>query len=100
MSVTFTINFKATSLANFYDEIGIITDANIFKISLKAEKEEPSINLLKTIVAKSCWVGDRTDIMYRIINRGGPAGFKFFSAKPEEEKKSSNEFLMTENFLV
>ena len=41
MSVAFTINFKATSLANFYDEIGIITDANIFKISLKAEKEEP-----------------------------------------------------------
>ena len=78
MSVIFTINFKATSLANFYDELGIISDTNIIKVRFIAEKEEPKINLLTMIVAQSCWVGDRTDIMYKITNRGGPAGFSFF----------------------
>ena len=51
MSVIFTINFKATSLANFYDELGIISDTNIIKVRFIAEKEEPKINLLTMIVA-------------------------------------------------
>ena len=100
MSVIFTINFKATSLANFDDELGIITDTNIFRIPFKAEKEKPRINLLSQIIAQSCWVGDRTDILYKITNKGGPGGFKFFGTTEFAEKRSNKDFLITENFML
>jgi len=100
MSVTFTLNFKATSLADFYDELGILTDVNIFKVIIKAEKEGPRINLPYRIEAQSCWVGDSTDVGYKVTNKGGPAGFKFFSPLEEEERKSNSEMLSTKNFSI
>jgi hypothetical protein len=48
---------------------------------LIAKKEPPSINLPETLDCQSCWIGDKSEVTFRITNKGGEAGFKFFTEK-------------------
>ena len=33
-----------------------------------------------------CWVGDRTDMVFRCHNQGGDGGFKFFCELDEDDQ--------------
>lgn len=36
---------------------------------------------------KSCWLGDKAEMVFRVKNKGGEAGFKFFCENEEDDAK-------------
>lgn len=58
MSVYMKIRFNPSSIAEFDDELAIITEENIFKIPLLARKDPPRLDLPQSLDCKSCWLGD------------------------------------------
>jgi len=83
MSVIVAINFNATSMADFKDKIGVITEENSFFIPIISQKEAPIIKLNPIIECGSCWVGDQINTVIRIKNHGGSAGFRLFKYESE-----------------
>lgn len=48
----------------------------------------------------SCWVGDRVDMVFRTINKGGDGGFKFFCEREEDDLKQTGETIKLTNFTI
>lgn len=86
MSVIATILFHATGLAEFDDELTVISEQNAFKVPLKARKELPQLNLPTEMVIQSCWLGDKSEKVFHVKNTGGEAGFKFFCETEEGDR--------------
>lgn len=67
------------------------------KVPLIAKKEPPSLNLPEVLDCSSCWIGDKSEVTFKITNKGGEAGFKFFTEKEQEREKEqenlNSEFL-------
>ena len=78
MSVLIVINFRATSMAEFQDQIGIITESTSFFVRIKSQKQSPQIQLPSLLNCGSCWFGNNLHTQFKIKNTGGPAGFKLF----------------------
>ena len=78
MSVIMNISFFATSFADFDDVIKIVTEENSSEIPIRARREPSVIKLVNPMDCKSCWIGDRVDMVFRCTNTGGDGGFKFF----------------------
>ena len=87
MSVIMNISFFAPSFADFDDVIKIVTEENSFEIPIRARREPPVIKLVNPMDSKSCWIGDRVDMVFRCTNTGGDGGFKFFCEKDEDDNK-------------
>ena len=85
MSVIIYIIFHAPSFADFEDVITIVTKDNQFDVPIKAKWEPPVIKLINPLDCKSCWVGDKVDMVFRCMNTGGDGGFKFFCEKDEDD---------------
>jgi len=50
---------------------------------------------------QSSWLGDKVDMIYRITNKGGEAGFKFFKENDEEEQnEQEQDILKLNNFTI
>jgi len=67
---------------------------------VKARKESPKLNLPGILDCLSCWVGDRVDMVFRTINKGGDGGFKFFCEKEEDDLKQTTEVIKLTNFTI
>ena len=67
---------------------------------IKARKESPKLNLPNILDCLSCWVGDRVDMVFRTINKGGDGGFKFFCEKEEDDSKQTGETIKLTNFTI
>ena len=67
------------SFAEFNDCLTFITEKNIFKVPILARKEPPQIDLPDKLDIGGCWLGDSTEKVFRITNRGGEAGYRFFT---------------------
>ncbi|KAL4510071.1 hypothetical protein ABPG72_010264 [Tetrahymena utriculariae] len=100
MSLSLNIKFFASSFSEFRDEITFISEENIFKIPIIAQKEAPLINLPEILDCQSCWLGDQADIVFKIVNKGGEAGFKFFSEDSSQDAKQIGDTLQTECFTI
>ena len=89
MEVTFEILFKANSLADYADELIVISEKNNFvvaaphQIPLVAFREQPSLNLQPNIEVNSCWVGQTSASTIQVKNKGGHAGFWIMEEKDE-----------------
>ncbi|EGR30726.1 hypothetical protein IMG5_124930 [Ichthyophthirius multifiliis] len=90
MSLQLTVQFKVTSFAQYEDKITFISEDSIFEVPLISQKEKPQITLPEILNCKSCWVGDKTETVFRIQNRGGESGFKFFLENEDEENNYNN----------
>jgi len=58
------------------------------------------LNLPGILDCLSCWVGDRVDMVFRTINKGGDGGFKFFCEKEEDDLKQTTEVIKLTNFTI
>ena len=74
-SVIFEVLFRATSLADYSDQLMIITEKDCFKIPLIAKREQPMLDLPPVIECESCWIGKKSVSQIPITNKGGHAGF-------------------------
>lgn len=87
MSVVLNITFHSTSFAEYTDKIVVVCDENILEIPIIAKKESPDLNLPQILDCNSCWLGDRQEIVFKVKNKGGEAGFKFFCENEEDDEK-------------
>lgn len=85
MSVTLNVVFHAPSFADFEDQITIVTKDNQFIVPIRAKRDPPIIKLVNPLDCKSCWIGDKADMVFRCMNTGGDGGFKFFCEKDEDD---------------
>jgi hypothetical protein len=85
MNIIMNISFIAPSFADFNDVLTIITEENSFEIPLIARRDPPGIKLVNPMDNKSCWIGDRVDMVFRCTNTGGDGGFKFFCERDEDD---------------
>lgn len=81
------IAFHAPSFADFNDVLTIVTEENSFDIPIVARREPPVIKLVNPMDSKSCWIGDRVDMVFRCTNTGGDGGFKFFCERDEDDSR-------------
>lgn len=65
-----------------------------------AKKEPPNINLPELLDCQSCWLGDRADMVFRVQNKGGEGGFKFFCEHEEDDLKQSGDVIKLQNFTI
>lgn len=101
MALILNVKFYATSFAEFRDEITFLSEENIFKVPVIAQKEAPLVSLSPILDCQSCWLGDRADMVFRIHNKGGEAGFKFFSENGQHDDLNQNgDTLHTECFTL
>lgn len=87
MSVLMNIAFFAPSFADFNDVLTIVTEENSFNVPIIARREPPDVKLANPMDCKSCWIGDRVDMVFRATNVGGDGGFKFFCERDEDDRK-------------
>jgi len=85
MQIIIYIIFNAPSFADFEDVITIVTKDNQFDVPIWAKRDPPVIKLINPLDCKSCWVGDKVDMVFRCWNTGGDGGFKFFCEKDEDD---------------
>jgi len=85
MSIIVYVIFHAPSFAEFEDKLTIITKDNQFDVPIKAKWDPPVIKLINPLDCKSCWVGDKVDMVFWCMNTGGDGGFKFFCEKDEDD---------------
>ena len=45
------------------------------------------IKLANPLDCRSCWLGDKVDMVFRCLNTGGDGGFKFFCEKDDDDQK-------------
>jgi hypothetical protein len=83
MSVSLPILFQPNSLSNCNSFIVVLSDKDHFRIELKALRESPNLNLGEVLDCQSCWVGDRGDMSFRIVNKGGEGGFRWEGGEEE-----------------
>ncbi|KAL4472936.1 hypothetical protein ABPG72_007813 [Tetrahymena utriculariae] len=99
MSVIFTIQYYAQSLAEQNDGLQIINEINAFTVPIKAKRNPPELNLPQVLDCKSCWIGDKNQQIFKITNKGGDCGFRFFSSE-EDEDQMDQDTLFTGNFVL
>jgi hypothetical protein len=87
MSIVMNITFHAPSFADFNDVLTIVTEENSFEIPIVARRAPPVIKLVNPMDSKSCWIGDRVDMVFRCTNTGGDGGFKFFCERDEDDSR-------------
>ncbi|KRX10489.1 hypothetical protein PPERSA_08791 [Pseudocohnilembus persalinus] len=101
MSVVLNITFNSTSFAEYQDKIVVVCDENILEIPIIAKKESPDLNLPQILDCQSCWLGDQQEVVFRVRNSGGEAGFKFFCENEEDDAKQiDGEVLQLKNFQI
>ena len=88
--------FHATSMANFNDEITILTEKMAFKVPLKAIRDKPAVSLINPMNCGKCFLGDRVETYFVCKNNGGDAHFKFVS----NENKDNNDFSQNSNEIL
>ena len=96
--VVFEIFFKANSLADYDDELIIITEENNFRIPLLARREQPDLDLKGKIECNSCWIGQDSVTKLEVTNNGGVAGFWFIDS-PEEAKTIPDQYRDAGEFI-
>jgi hypothetical protein len=79
MSAKIEILFNATSLNNFEDDLTVICEQFAFKVPLRGIRDEPALSLQNPLNCNSCLVGDQAHMVFRCVNNGGDAHFKFFN---------------------
>lgn len=82
------------------DSLIIANTRETKQVPIQAKREAPCINLPELLDCQSCWIGDKVDALFRIHNKGGEAGFKFFCEKEEDDQKQQNEALQLKYFTV
>ncbi|EGR30591.1 hypothetical protein IMG5_128580 [Ichthyophthirius multifiliis] len=87
MSIIFEIQFQSTCFKECIDKLVILTELNVFEIPLIARRAPPLLNLPPVLEVKSCWVGEISQQNYKITNKGGDAGFRFFSEDEKDEEE-------------
>lgn len=80
------VAFQAPSFADFDDFITFVTERNSFQVPIRARRDPPLITLQNPMNTLDCWVGDRTDMVFRCHNQGGDGGFKFFCERDEDDQ--------------
>ena len=55
------------------------------KIPLMAKKESPKVNLPEILDIQSSWIGANNQVVFKIKNQGGEAGFRFFCEDEEDD---------------
>jgi len=93
MAARIEILFNATSLNNFDDELTIICERFAFKVALKGIRDSPALSLQNPLDCKSCLVGDQASMVFRCLNNGGDAHFKFLLPNGQEEHHDIREHL-------
>lgn len=105
MCAIIEILFNATSLNNFDDELTIICEQFAFKVNflyhislkkvaLKGIRDSPALSLQNPLNCNSCLVGDQASMVFRCLNNGGDAHFKFLLPNnPTEEYQDMREQL-------
>lgn len=78
MSAIIKIRFHPSSLAEFDDQIAILSEDHILKVPLLARKEPPQLDLPASLDCQSCWLGDQVETKFVVTNTGGEAGYRFF----------------------
>lgn len=59
------------------------------------------MGLPQVIDCKSCWIGDRCTEVFKVTNKGGDCGFRFFPENEHEESpESDNDILKIGNFEI
>jgi len=100
MSAVAYINFNATALSDFDDELLIVTEESSFKVKLQARREHPILTLPDVLDCQGCWLGDRVDMAFQFSNKAGEASYKFFCEREEDDKLQSGDTLKLENFTI
>lgn len=62
------------------------------QVPIIARKESPQLNLPSILDCQSCWLGDKYEVVFRISNRGGDAGFKFFAEGGDDQREDGLDF--------
>jgi len=93
MSAVAYINFNATALSDFDDELLIVTEESSFKVKLQARREHPILTLPDVLDCQGCWLGDRVDMAFQFSNKAGEASYKFFCEREEDDKLQSGDTL-------
>ena len=86
MNARIEILFNATSLNNFDDELTIICERFAFKVALKGIRDSPALSLQNPLNCNSCLVGDQASMVFRCLNNGGDAHFKFKLPNSNEDE--------------
>ena len=81
------IAFQAPSFADYDDSITLVSQHSSFDVPIRARREPPVIKLANPLDCRSCWLGDKVDMVFRCLNTGGDGGFKFFCEKDDDDQK-------------
>ena len=80
MSAKVTVHFFPNSLADFEDELTVVTEQKKFTVPIRAFREPPLLSLPLTLDGRNCMLGDRLDTVFRCENSGGAGRFRLFPA--------------------
>lgn len=98
MSAIIRIRFNPSSLAEFDDQIAILSEDHILKIPIMARKEPPQLDLPSKLDCQSCWLGDEVETKFVVTNSGGEAGYRFFAEGLEINEEDN--FIQLGNFYL
>jgi hypothetical protein len=97
MSLTFSVVFHPTQSSDYDDCITFVTEEDKFKLPLQGRRDPPNIDLINPMDCMNSWLGDKVDMAFRIMNKGGKGGFKFFCERDEDDARQQEQFVIKLN---
>eukprot|EP00753_Platysulcus_tardus_P017583 PLAT6441.10.p1 GENE.PLAT6441.10~~PLAT6441.10.p1 ORF type:complete len:2012 (+),score=1094.48 PLAT6441.10:39-6038(+) len=81
MAARLSITFKPDSLADFADELTVVTEAGQWPVPLLGRREPPSLTLPPVLQSPPCLVGGTLRTVYTCTNVGGAGSFRLLPAE-------------------